>query len=217
MRYIAQVLDLAILGVLMESELHGYELRKRLYDVLGWRATVSFGSLYPALNRLEREGYVKAVESSSTTVADIPMTGSFSGEVAAFRAGRRGTVRGPRNKKVYGITPEGERRLGALIADPADDERTFALKLAFCRHCNPQTRIDLLVRRRDELARRLAEPRANMSGHAGGNRYVRALRDHDTETIAADIAWLDGLLVDETAPTDETEPRPDGGTKGQDR
>jgi uncharacterized cupin superfamily protein len=55
------VLELAILGVLKEQELHGYELKKRLTEVLGAFSSVSFGSLYPALARLEAAGAVRIV------------------------------------------------------------------------------------------------------------------------------------------------------------
>ena len=48
------MLDLAILGLLEERDLHGYEIRQRLRDQLGLLANVSFRSLYPALNRLEK-------------------------------------------------------------------------------------------------------------------------------------------------------------------
>ena len=48
------MLELAILGLLKEQELHGYELKKRLVDALGPFSSVSFGSLYPALARLQR-------------------------------------------------------------------------------------------------------------------------------------------------------------------
>lgn len=41
-----------MLGVLREGPLHGYELKKRLREVLGPLSRVSFGSLYPALERL---------------------------------------------------------------------------------------------------------------------------------------------------------------------
>ena len=54
------VIELAILGVLKESELHGYELKKRLREVLGPLSSVSFGSLYPALARLEHNGLLEA-------------------------------------------------------------------------------------------------------------------------------------------------------------
>ncbi|MBV9661123.1 MAG: helix-turn-helix transcriptional regulator [Acidimicrobiales bacterium] len=56
------MLELAILGLLKEQELHGYELKKRLAEELGFASGVSFGSLYPALARLEAAGAVGAVE-----------------------------------------------------------------------------------------------------------------------------------------------------------
>ena len=68
------MIDLAILGLLTEQELHGYELKKRLGELLARRASVSFGSLYPALARLEAQGCVKAVEQR-TVVPSAPMTG----------------------------------------------------------------------------------------------------------------------------------------------
>ena len=57
------MIDLAILGLLDEQDLHGYELKKQLAELVGARSGVSFGSLYPALARLEKGGAVKAVEA----------------------------------------------------------------------------------------------------------------------------------------------------------
>jgi DNA-binding PadR family transcriptional regulator len=187
------VIELAILGVLKESELHGYELKKRLREVLGPLSSVSFGSLYPALNRLEASGAVKAVEASTEPATSIPMTGSFTGEAAAFRAARRKAVRGPRGKKVYGITTLGEDRLCDLIADPTDDDRAFNVKLAFCRFCDAPTRLALLQRRRDALAAQLAERNPSKIT----DRYRAALFEHDQESIERDIAWLDRLIETE--------------------
>ena len=45
-------LELAVLGLLKEGPMHGYELRKRLRFTLGPLYTVSYGSLYPCLKRL---------------------------------------------------------------------------------------------------------------------------------------------------------------------
>ena len=63
------MLDLAILGLLHEQELHGYEIRRRLRDELGLFANISFGSLYPALSRLESTGAVTVTESTGTATA----------------------------------------------------------------------------------------------------------------------------------------------------
>src|SRR6266508_5264587 len=53
-REAVRVLELAILGLLHESPMHGYELRKQLTTKLGaFRAAISYGSLYPTLRRLQ--------------------------------------------------------------------------------------------------------------------------------------------------------------------
>jgi DNA-binding PadR family transcriptional regulator len=50
------MLEFAILGLLHEAPMHGYELRKRLFDMLGTLRTFSYGSLYPTLRRLLKAG-----------------------------------------------------------------------------------------------------------------------------------------------------------------
>ena len=81
--------DLAILGLLREQDLHGYELRKRITDLVGIRPAVSYGALYPALTRLEAAGAVTAVNGNTVAEAALPTTGSLAGEAAAFFARQR--------------------------------------------------------------------------------------------------------------------------------
>ena len=52
------VLELAVLGLLHEAPMHGYELRKRLNALLGWFRALSYGSLYPCLKPLLRDGLI---------------------------------------------------------------------------------------------------------------------------------------------------------------
>jgi DNA-binding PadR family transcriptional regulator len=46
------MLEMAILGLLNEAPMHGYELRKRVLALLGGFRALSYGSLYPALRRM---------------------------------------------------------------------------------------------------------------------------------------------------------------------
>ena len=55
----AIMLELAILGFLAEAPLHGYELRRRVAHLSGHSRPVSDGSLYPAINRLVRQGLLE--------------------------------------------------------------------------------------------------------------------------------------------------------------
>ena len=57
------MLELAVLGLLADQPLHGYELKKRLSETLGPLWGISFGSLYPALRRLERAGAIDETEA----------------------------------------------------------------------------------------------------------------------------------------------------------
>ena len=74
----AATLELAVLGLLHDSPLHGYELRKRLNLLLGWTRLLSYGSLYPALKRMLRAGLVTEVATAPLGVsADLVHSGLF--------------------------------------------------------------------------------------------------------------------------------------------
>jgi DNA-binding PadR family transcriptional regulator len=193
------VLELAILGLLKEQPLHGYELKKRLADSLGFVEGISFGSLYPALRRLEDDAAIASVDGAGPPLAQPPMpsTGSISGETAVGRIRRRAR-NGRRTRKAYRITDRGDDRLHQLLVeDPpgGNDERAFALQLAFCRHLPQGERLELLRRRRTELGDRLA--RARETEPARSDRYARSLVEHRTESIARDLQWVDELITAE--------------------
>ncbi|MDQ6928159.1 MAG: PadR family transcriptional regulator [Actinomycetota bacterium] len=201
------MLELAILGLLKEQDLHGYELKKRLTDALGPLSSVSFGSLYPALARLEAAAAVEAVvtdEAASEPAPAVPMTGSITGEVAAFRNRRAATrktgTRSSRGRKVYRVTPAGERLFEELLeadSTSGDDDRAFNLRLAFCRHLPPDARIGLFERRRAQLVERLAKTRSGRARRARMDSYTQSLIDHGTEATERDISWLDSLIATE--------------------
>jgi DNA-binding PadR family transcriptional regulator len=90
------VLDLAVLGLLHESPMHGYELRKRLNTLLGMFRAFSYGSLYPCLKQLVEQGLI--TEDDQEGVVPRP---------AATR----------RSKIVYKLTAEGKERLQDLLSE----------------------------------------------------------------------------------------------------
>lgn len=195
------MLDLAILGLLEEQDLHGYEIRRQLRGHLGLLANVSFGSLYPALARLERSGAVEAIDPPRRNEDPPPPTGSLSGEWAVLRARRRELGHRRRSRKVYRVTEAGSRLFAELLAEGGGpgDTRSFALRWAFARHLTPGGRRALLQRRRLDLTERLAE----VETAAGDRRldgYGHAVVEHAAETLRHDISWLDRLLEAEGVP-----------------
>ncbi|HEX5588404.1 MAG TPA: PadR family transcriptional regulator [Acidimicrobiia bacterium] len=196
------MLDLAILGSLKEQPLHGYELKKRVGETVGSTWAMSFGSLYPALRRLERDGAIEVVDPAQVSTTPIPPTGSLAGDLAAARMRRAGKPT-RRTRKAYELTARGDARLTELLLDPdsPDDDRTFALKLAFCGSLDTAARLQLLQRRRSNLADDLA--RARQQTPTRGDRYTRSLVEHRTESIERDLEWVDSLIAAEAGSVPE--------------
>ena len=54
------VLDLLVLRTLLFGPLHGYAIATAIRNSSGEALTIEFGSLYPALKRLELKGWISA-------------------------------------------------------------------------------------------------------------------------------------------------------------
>ncbi|MCA1713501.1 MAG: PadR family transcriptional regulator [Actinobacteria bacterium] len=168
------MLELAILGLLKDKAMHGYELRKQLNSKLGHFWSVSFGSLYPTLRRLEARGAVETI---------------FNEDEAS------------RRKNIYRITERGEIEFLELIEDRAAtswEEDKFPLRLAFFRYLKPELRIRLLERRKAFLEIRLEGLHRSVGeGRSRIDSYTLSLLQHGVEQTRSDIAWLDDLIVKE--------------------
>jgi DNA-binding PadR family transcriptional regulator len=181
----SKMLELAVLGLLKERPMHGYQLSRELGDSLGGLWRVSYGSLYPTLRRLESDA---AIESEA------------------------GDVRGARRKKVYRITPKGEQIFLELLQETPQDTQTedarFRMRLAFFRYLPPETRIRLLERRRQALQGRLATIAESLRTGRSTDDYGRALIEHNRSVTESDITWLEQLIAAE-----RTKNAPTGGLK----
>jgi DNA-binding PadR family transcriptional regulator len=170
------MLELAVLGLLKERSMHGYELRKQLTAKLGPLWHVSWGSLYPALRRLARRGAVEKVADN-------------------------GPALGPgRHKTVYRITSAGEDLFDELLRETGavPDPEMFALKVAFFRYLQPEMRVAMLERRRIYLQDKLAQFRANLRDYRERiDSYALSLQDHGMAVVEEDIEWIDGLISKE--------------------
>lgn len=200
------MLELAILGLLKEQPMHGYDLRKRLRSGFGLLATLSFGSLYPALARLEKAGAVRAVDLPAPPPGEvIPLTGSLSGDRAAFRLRARLAARPSagrtRERKVYELTEKGEEMFTALLSEEAEargDERSFTVRWSFARYLSGESRLRLLERQRRRLEDRLGDAERALRASAGSlDLYERQIAEHAVESLGKDLAWIDSLIASE--------------------
>jgi len=194
---IEHMLDLAILGLLMDRDHHGYEIRTQVRDRLGVAANLSFGSIYPALARLERQGLVEAVVTTDAKPSAVS-TGSLSGERASLRALRATQGIGRRGRKVYRITENGRSAFVAMLADAAtvEDGRSFSLRMALAKYLTPNVRVTLLERRRADLVERLSHMQAGARNEQL-DAYARSVMAHAAKAVELDLEWIDTMLSTE--------------------
>jgi DNA-binding PadR family transcriptional regulator len=181
------VLELAVLGLLVEAPVHGYELRKQLSMRLGGLRVISYGSLYPALRRLTRAGLI--VEETA--------------EGAWSRRGRR----------VYRVTAEGKERFAELLADSgpqAVDDDGFGVHLAFFSRTPAEIRMRILEGRRRAVEERREGLRAVLA-RAGEqiDRYTRELHELGLDTTEREVRWLNELIREEQRATQGRRPDTD--------
>ena len=168
----AASLELAVLGLLHESPLHGYELRKRLNLLLGWGRLLSYGSLYPALKRLLRAGWIDEVTATSPGVSR-------------------------RQRIVYQITPAGRQYFGEQITDTgpaAWEDDTFNMRFAFFSRTDADVRLRILEGRLSRLQERLDRAQHSTRGGNGDDRYLSELRRHSIESVEREVTWLTDLI-----------------------
>jgi DNA-binding PadR family transcriptional regulator len=178
------MLELAILGLLKESSMHGYQLKKRLSDTLGSFWQVSYGSLYPGLKRLQREEAVEMI---------FPRD----------QVGRR--------KNVYRITEKGEALFAELLerAGQEANDDGFQVRFAFFQYLKPETRIRLLERRRTYLEGKGSTMRQSLQHYREAiDSYTLSLMNHQLAATETDIRWLDELILAERRQVREPTPRP---------
>jgi DNA-binding PadR family transcriptional regulator len=174
------VLDLAVLGLLHESAMHGYELRKQLTAKLGAiRAAISYGSLYPTLRRLQAGGLI----TEETSTSEVPPLTS-----------RRGRV-------VYKITAEGKERFQDLLAQAGPetyDDPGFGVHFAFFSRTDQATRLRILEGRRRRIEERREGLRDTLARAAERlDAYTLELQRHGLDACDREVRWLEELIATE--------------------
>lgn len=153
-----------LLGLLISRPFHGYELKRSLERLVGYFGSSSYGSLYPALEKLAKQGAVsRSVESQ-----------------------------GERQRNVYRITAKGRDRFYTLMTEDATPFGLKMLYLGWLPVARQRRVVErqkaawertLAERRalRDEVADRELD------------RYRLALFERSIRQLEQDLAWIDQL------------------------
>ncbi len=182
------MLEFAVLGLLNESPMHGYELRKRLNTQLGMFRAFSYGSLYPSLRRMRQAGWIDE---------DAP---DPAAEPKAL-ASRRGKI-------VYKLTAEGKERFGELLAEVNPDsyeDEGFGVHFAFFAQTDAAVRLRILEGRRRRVEERREGLRAALSRTRERlDNYTLELQRHGLDSVDREVRWLNELIAHEQAGTPPT-------------
>jgi DNA-binding PadR family transcriptional regulator len=172
------MLELAVLGVLRRSPMHGYELRRQLTSLLGTFRALSFGSLYPCLKELLAEGLIAEEHD----------------EDAKPRASRR-------VRTVYRLTADGKERLQDLLSEggpAAWEDDGFGVRFAFFGQTRADVRLRILEGRRSRLEERMEGIRAAFTRtRERVDSYTLELHRHGLESVEREVRWLNELIASE--------------------
>jgi len=187
-----QVLEFAVLGLLNEAPMHGYELRNRLKAVLGAFRAFSYGSLYPTLRRMRERGWI--TEGDPAPDATVP------------------ALTGKRAKVVYKLTADGKERLAELLAEAgpaAHDDEGFGVHFAFFAQTDAEVRLRILEGRRRRVEERRDGLRAALSRtRAKLDRYTLQLQEHGLDAVEREVRWLNELIDTELRERNRPTDRP---------
>ena len=174
------VLQFAVLGLLHEGPMHGYELRKRLNGVLGTFRAISYGSLYPCLKDMLHEGLI---------AEDGPADAG-----APALSGRRARID-------YKLTPEGKETFQEWLADAgpeAYEDELFGVHLAFFGRTDRDIRLRILLGRRNRLEERLGTLRNNLAKRRERlDEWTLTLQQHGLDSVEREVDWLSHLINQE--------------------
>ena len=181
------ILEFAVLGVLADGPIHGYELRKRLTEMLGPFRSLSYGTLYPTLRRLVNRRAIEPV--SLTPLEESP------------------GMRTKRARIVYALTAEGKEEFDQWANRPGSnswDDEAFAAHMAFFSRTERRARLRILHGRRSWLDERLMTLRATLAdSRTQLDPYAMSIRSLNVESTERELRWLDELI--ESEETDSTQ------------
>jgi DNA-binding PadR family transcriptional regulator len=176
MRSRSESLEFALLGLLSQNPLHGYELRKRLIAIYGPFRALSFSVLYPQLRRMLDAGYIQE---------------SFAEDGGLSR----------RLRIVYCLSEKGQTRFSNLtetVSPETWEDEGFEVRFAFFSPTSRTNRLRILEGRHRRLKEKAEILRGELEkSPVGIDKYLEEWRRHSLESSEREIAWLEDMIKTE--------------------
>ena len=174
MRSRSESLEFALLGLLSQTPLHGYELRKRMGTIFGPFRALSFSVLYPQLRRMLEAGLIEE------SVVDSPSR---------------------RSRIVYDITEKGQARFESLtetVSPETWEDEGFEIRFAFFSPTSSKNRVRILEGRHRRLKEKAEILRGELEkSPIGIDKYLEEWRRHSLDSADREIAWLEKMIKTE--------------------
>ena len=174
MRSRSESLEFALLGLLSQTPLHGYELRKRMGTIFGPFRALSFSVLYPQLRGMLEAGLIEE------TVVDSPSR---------------------RSRIVYDITDKGQARFENLtetVSPETWEDEGFEIRFAFFSPTSSKNRVRILEGRHRRLKEKAEILRGELEkSPIGIDKYLEEWRRHSLDSADREIAWLEKMIKTE--------------------
>ena len=176
MRSRSESLEFALLGLLSQGPLHGYELRKRMTAIYGPFRALSFSVLYPQLRKMMEAGLIQE---------------SFTDAGGLSR----------RSRIVYEITTKGKKRFETLAETVSPDtweDEGFEIRFAFFGPTSTKNRVRILEGRHRRLKEKAEILRGELEkSPVGIDKYLEEWRRHSLESAQREIDWLEDMIKTE--------------------
>ena len=162
----------AMLGILAEKDLHGYELKSNFDEKVGEFWSLNYGQIYTTLDRLEKDELVTHDRQTQDKRPD---------------------------RKIYSITRKGKRELEEWLATPVSRVRAlrdeFFVKLVFMNKNDPGPVLDLIEKQKAlylKQMNRLTQQKVSLKKKPGSSDAftTELLMDAGLFHAEADIKWL---------------------------
>ncbi len=162
----------AMLGILAEKDLHGYELKSNFDEKVGEFWSLNYGQIYSTLDRLEKEDLVTHDRQSQDKRPD---------------------------KKIYSITRKGRKELEEWLATPVNRVRAlrdeFFIKLVFMDKDNAAPVLELIEKQKALYLRQMnhlthQKVALKKKAKSPDSFTTELLMDAGLFHAEADIRWL---------------------------
>jgi len=163
-----------VLSFLRMKDMHGYEIQSmiQMSHMEQWANLLS-GSLYHALNNLEKEGKIEAAKEERT---------------------------GARVRKIYRITAEGEQEFiaemkKALMSPPGSTKSDFALALPWITSIPKEEAKQLILENIQAIQQNIKNWEVGMEIKGTQSPLIQCSFEHGIEKMKLDIDYLNKIMA----------------------